>query len=59
MSDRNPGDLVAIDADTGRLLSEAEATAASDNPMIYKWVRWVSPLDVSTEETLSPVEAVH
>lgn len=42
-------DLVAIDSDTGRLLSQDEATAAADNPLIYKWVRWVPRIDAPTE----------
>ena len=49
--------LVAIDADTGRLLSEVEATAAADNPLIYKWVRWVDPIDVVASASTTPAES--
>lgn len=34
--------LIARDRDTGALLTEEEAETAADNPMIYRWVEWVS-----------------
>lgn len=46
MAASDPRNLVAIDIDTGRMLSDAEAIDAADNPRIHRWVRFVSPLDV-------------
>lgn len=38
--------MVAIDSDTGRVLSEEEAEHAADNPHIYTWVVWREVLTI-------------
>lgn len=36
---------IARDRDTGRILTDEQATKAADNPLIYKWVEWIDPDD--------------
>ena len=39
----------AYDIDTGRLLTDEEATTAADNPAIYRWVGWVNNNNNNTD----------
>ena len=32
--------LVAFDRDTGRRLTDEQATKAADNPLLWTWVEW-------------------
>lgn len=57
MASTHPRDLVAIDIDTGSLLSAAEATEAADNPFMYRWVRWIDPIDVPPSPSAIPATA--
>lgn len=55
MIDSPKPDLVAIDIDTGKILSPEAAIEASDNPFMYRWVRWVSPVEVLDPLGVNPV----